>query len=243
MSKSKSEKSAKAKIHVFIVDDHQMLRQGIKAMINLEADMVVSGEAASTFEALKQIESKPPGEMPDVALVDLSLKDSSGLDLIKDLQIRCPELRVIVLSMQDESFYAERVLHAGAKGFINKELSTAKIIEGIRLVMTGKLCISDRVAERIISKSMNNPVRRTMPSPEALSDRELEVLELIGHGFASGEIAEKLHLSVKTIESHREHIKQKLELRNAPQLVKYAFHWVHHKQPLGMGEPAASNSL
>jgi DNA-binding NarL/FixJ family response regulator len=226
MTNIKSAKKEKNKIRVFIVDDHVMLRQGLKTSINGQLDMVACGEADSRDTALQGIEH----ENPDVALVDLSLKNSNGLELIKDLRIRCPNVRLLVLSMHNESFYAERVLRAGAMGYITKDEAADRLIGGIRHVYAGKPWLSESVSDRIITKSMGGIPRQEAASPDCLSDRELEVLEYIGKGFASGEIAEKLKLSVKTIESHREHIKEKLDLKNAPQLVKYAFHWVHNQK-------------
>jgi DNA-binding NarL/FixJ family response regulator len=215
-----------AKIRVLVVDDHPMMRQGFKATINAEADMMVCGEADSSATALEKVAALKP----DLATVDLNLKNSNGLELLKDLQVRYPDLRVLVVSMYDEAFYAERVLRAGARGYLTKEAGTDRLVQGIREVMLGKPCVSDSVATRIISRSMGGPARQVLHSPSSLSDRELQVLEYIGSGFASGEIAEKLHLSVKTIESHRENIKQKLKVTSGAQLVKYAFHWVQSKE-------------
>ena len=219
---------AKGKTRVFIVDDHPMLRLGIKAVINQEPDMVVCGEAGSAQAALPSIEQL----QPEVVLVDLSLVDSSGLDLLKDLKIRCPQALTLVLSMHDESFYAERVIKAGAMGFIAKEEGTERVVAGIRKILTGQPYFSERATAQILGRSVNRPGRWPTASPDSLSDRELQVLELIGSGHASGEVAQKLHLSVKTIETHREHIKQKLGLATGFQLVKYAIVWKHHNSRL-----------
>ncbi len=214
-----------SKAGVFIVDDHPMLREGIKAVINQQPDMVVCGEAGGVAEALKQIESAQPG----LILVDLSLKDGNGLDLLKDLHIRWPRIPTLVLSMHDEMFYAERVLYAGARGFVAKEEGSERVVEAIRQVLAGQPYLSPRVTSKILRKNIGGAVRNEEPSPECLSDRELQVLELIGNGYASGEIAEKLHLSVKTIETHRENMKQKLKLGTGSQLVKYAVQWMRHR--------------
>lgn len=219
------------KIRVFIVDDHPMLREGLKAVINQQPDMVACGEAATSAEALSRIDRCQPG----ILLVDLSLKDSNGLDLLKDLQIRWPNTPALVLSMHDEMFYAERALHAGARGFVAKEQGTERVIEAIRQVVRGEPYLSPSVTAKILSKTIHGSSRNHDASPESLSDRELQVLELIGSGYASGEIAEKLHLSVKTIESHRENIKQKLQLTSGSQLVKYAFSWMQHRALPGPG--------
>ena len=224
------------KIHVFLVDDHLIFRQGIKLVLEMEGDMVVCGEADGAAMALAKIESLEV----DLALVDLQLRNSNGLELIKDLQIRYPKLPILVLSMHDEGFYAERALRAGARGYINKEGGRDDLIKGIRYVMAGNRFVSESVAATLIGKSMSGRVRSDGSTPEDLSDRELQIFELIGGGFSSGEIAAKLHLSVKTVDSHREHIKRKLDLRNGAQLAKQAFHWVHHARWEPSTEPSSS---
>ncbi len=163
---------------------------------------------------------------PDVAIVDLSLKGSSGLELIKQLRAQALKLKLLVFTMRDEGIYAERALRAGADGYITKEEGTEKAIEAIRLLMQGKRYLSDKVAERMMDTLVGNS-SGAEGAVDSLSDRELEVLELIGNGLGSREIAEKLHLSIKTIESHREHIKTKLGLARATELVSYAFNWFH----------------
>ena len=212
----------KKQTSVLLVDDHPIVRQGIKMLVAREADMVVSGEAESAAEALGVIEKTHP----DVAVVDLSLKESSGLELIKDIRIRYPKLLVLVLSMRDESFYAERVLRAGARGYITKEEGTEKVIEGIRRIIAGDIYLSDKLASKMIGKLVGGGTTAGAPLTQALTDRELEVFELIGSGLTTREIAEKLHLSPKTIESHREHIKEKLNIDTAAELLKHAIHWV-----------------
>lgn len=226
MARTTNRKLDGEKTRVLIVDDHMMLRQGIKAVLETEPDLMACGEADSRISALEAMESTHP----DLALVDLNLKNSNGLELIKDLQIRSPGLKVLVISAYDESFYAERVLRAGAHGYLTKEEGMNRLLEAIRLVLAGKPCLSENVAASIIRKSMGGTPQPSNPSHESLSDRELEILELLGSGFVSREIAKSLNLSIKTVESHREHIKQKLGLRNAAQLVKYAFHWIQCKK-------------
>ena len=161
-----------------------------------------------------------------MAIVDLSLKGSNGLELIKQLRSQSLKLKLLVFSMRDEGIYAERALRAGADGYITKEEGTEKVIEAIRLLMQGKRYLSDKVAEKMMDTLMGNS-SGAEGAVESLGDRELEVLELIGAGLGSREIAEKLHLSIKTIESHREHMKTKLGLTRAPELVSYAFNWFH----------------
>lgn len=162
---------------------------------------------------------------PDVAVVDLSLKSSTGLDLIKQLCNSSPKVRILVFSMRDESIYAERALRAGAAGYITKEEGAEKAIEGIRLLMSGKPCLSDRLTIRMIER-MTGSGTQAKQSIDALTDRELEVLQFIGEGVATKDIAKRLNLSGKTIESHREHIKEKLGLKSATELVSYAHNWV-----------------
>lgn len=207
---------------VFIVDDHPVVRQGVGMLVDQQNDMEVCGDAESGPEALKKI-----GELaPDLAVVDLSLKDSSGMELIKDLQVQHPEIRILVLSMHDETFFAERVLRAGARGYITKAESTLKVVDGIRAVMKGEVYLSDGMSSKMISKLVSGYGQPDKPSVDALTDRELEVFELLGNGYGTREIAEKLHRSVKTIETHRERIKEKLQIDSATDLIKHAVQWV-----------------
>lgn len=209
-------------IRVLLVDDHPIVRQGVKMMITQEPDMVVCGEAESAGEALAVMVENAPR----VAVVDLTLKDSSGLELIKDAKIRCPEVAVLVLSMRDEAFYAHRALRAGARGYITKEEGSDRIIEGIRAVVDGRVYLSDKLAAKMIGTYVVGMPDTDAPLEHTLSDRELEVFELIGSGLTTRDIAGKLHRSVKTIESHREHIKDKLGLQNANELLQRAVRWV-----------------
>ncbi|MBI5387787.1 MAG: response regulator transcription factor [Verrucomicrobia bacterium] len=225
-SKPAKKTSPPGKLRVFIADDHPLMRLALRTVINQQPDLAVCGEADTAHGAIQGIER----QRPDVALVDLSLKDGDGLDLLKDLRIRCPDTKSLVLSMHDEAFYAERVLRAGALGFVSKNEASQRVVEGIRQVAGGKLFLSEKSKARLITKTLPNSQRREHLSPDSLSDREIEVLDYVGRGFASGEIAEALGLSVKTVETHRGHIKEKLGLRDAPQLVKYAFHWVQSRR-------------
>lgn len=208
-------------IRVLLVDDHPIVRQGVRMMITQEADMSVCGEAESAEEAMAtMIETDP-----DVAIVDLALRGSSGLELIKDAKIRCPEVVILVLSMRDEAFYAYRVLRAGARGYITKEEGSDRIIEGVRAVFDGGIYLSEGLASKMIGAYVIGTADSEAPLEESLSDRELEVFELIGSGLTTRQIALKLHRSVKTIESHREHIKAKLGLSNANELLTHAVQW------------------
>jgi len=213
---------ARSRVRVFLVDDHPIVRRGFQLLLSLEPDLMVCGEADNGPAALQKILALKP----DVAIVDLSLKGSNGLELIKQLRAQSLKLKLLVFSMRDEGIYAERAMRAGADGYITKEEGTEKAIQAIRLLMQGKRYLSDKVAERMMDTLVGNN-SGAEGAVESLSDRELEVLELIGAGLGSREIAEKLHLSIKTIESHREHMKTKLGLTRAPELVSYAFNWCH----------------
>ena len=213
------------KHRVLLVDDHPLLRRGLAQLINQEMDLRVVGEAEDVATALKLVDE----QQPEVAVVDLSLKDSSGIDLIKDIKIRAPKVLVLVLSMHDENFYAERALRAGARGYVTKGENSTKVVEGIRELLNGKLFISKAVSTRMLSRFVGRgDAPRT--GVDDLSDREFEVLTMIGGGMQSREIAEKLHLSVKTIDAHRENLKRKLGLSDAGELLKYAIKWVQSGQ-------------
>lgn len=209
-------------IRVIIVDDHPIVRRGLVQMIQQEPDLIVCAEAEGAnvaFTAIKQ-------HLPDVAIVDLTLKDIGGLELIKQLQNTFPDLPVLVLSMHDETLYAERALRAGAKGYIMKQEGADKLITAIRTVLGGDIFLSDKMASRLLGRLVGGRGGDTGSTLDRLSDRELEVFELIGRGLGTRNIAERLCVSIKTIESHREHIKQKLQLKNATELVQHATQWV-----------------
>ena len=214
--------AAASKCRVFLVDDHPIVRRGFHLLLGMEPDLMVCGEADSGPAALQKILTLKP----DVAIVDLSLKGSSGLELIKQLRAQSLKLKLLVFTMRDEGIYAERALRAGADGYLTKEEGAEKAVEAIRLLMQGKRYVSEKLAEKMMEKLVGN-TSGAETAVESLSDRELEVLELIGNGLGSRQIAEKLHLSIKTIESHREHIKTKLGLGRAAELVSYAFNWFH----------------
>lgn len=214
------------KIKVFVVDDHAVLRRGLAQLIEADGGMVLCGEAAAAPEALEKMEKA----LPDVAVVDISLRDSSGIELIKDIKIRWPETAVLVLSMHDESFYAERVLRAGAMGYVTKGEASEKVIEGIRRILRGEVYVSDKVAAKMIGKFVKGAPGSKDFSMDALSDRELEVFELLGQGLATRQIAQRLHLSVKTIDTHRENIKRKLNIANASELLQRAIQWVRYER-------------
>lgn len=211
-----------SKIRVFLVDDHPIVRRGLQLLLGLERDLMVCGEADNGPAAFERIMALKP----DVAIIDLSLKSSSGLELIKQLRVQSTDIKLLVFTMRAEGIYAERALRAGANGYIMKEEGTERAIEGIRLLMQGKPCISQAVTDAMMTR-LTGSASHTKASFESLSDRELEVLELVGNGLGSRQIAQKLHISIKTIESHREHIKIKLGLKSASELVNYAYNWAH----------------
>jgi len=209
---------------VFLVDDHPIVREGIGRLIEKEADLMVCGEAEDAPEALERIGQA----RPDVVIVDLSLKGSSGLDLIQDIKIRWPEMVMLVLSMYDEQFYAERVLRAGAMGYIMKQEAPRRVISAIRRVMDGQVYVSEKVANKML-ENMRGPGTNQAPlsSPlDRLSDREMQVFHMLGEGFTHQIIADRLHLSVKTVESHIERIKDKLGIRKGRELLMRAVEWV-----------------
>jgi len=216
--------STPTKAKVLVIDDHPIIRMGLMELIDREPDMISCGQASDAAEALEAIEHL----QPDVAIVDLKLKDSSGLELIKDIRVRFPTLLMLVLSMSDESLYAERVLHAGARGYVMKEIAADDVIDAIRRVLAGEVYLSKRMSAKLLSKMVGG--RNVPASPlETLSDRELQVFELIGQGQGTRNIAETLCLSIKTIETYRAHIKEKLHLANAAELVQRAVQWVQSK--------------
>ncbi|HRI88089.1 MAG TPA: response regulator transcription factor [Candidatus Hydrogenedentes bacterium] len=208
---------------VLLVDDHPIIRQGLAELINREADMTVCAQAESGAAAIDLTEES----QPDLALVDISLDDMNGLVLIKSLKSRQRNLRVLVLSMHDETLYAERALRAGAHGYIMKREAPTRVITGIRRVLSGEVYLSDELSARIMRKFANGSDGADESPVARLSDRELEVYNHIGQGLKTSQIASKLNLSVKTIETYREHIKEKLSLNDATELVQSAIKWVH----------------
>jgi len=213
-------KNTQSRVRVFLVDDHPIVRRGFQLLISLEPDLSVCGEADNGPAALEKMVALKP----DVAVVDLALKSSGGLELIKQVRPHLPDMKILVFTMRAESLYAERALRAGANGYITKEEGAEKAIEAIRLLVQGKPYFSPQLAGFMMAR-LSGKTRDRVPS-ESLSDRELEIMEMIGNGLGSREIADRLHISIKTIESHREHIKAKLGLKRASELVNYAFNWV-----------------
>lgn len=211
-----------AKTKILIVDDHAVLRRGMRRLIAEEPDLAVCGEASDGPEALKLLSS----EEPDAAIVDLGLEGMGGLDLIKNMKYRRPGLLVLVVSMFEESAYAERALRAGARGYVMKKESAEKIVTALRRVLSGKVYLSERMSDRMLGRLAEGKPLEPGSPVDKLSDRELEIFRRIGQGHKTSEIADELSLSVKTVETYREQIKQKLLLENASELIRYAIEWV-----------------
>jgi DNA-binding NarL/FixJ family response regulator len=207
------------KNRVLVVDDHPIVRQGMALLINREPDLEVCGEAEEAGAAMDAIERL----RPDIVIVDLSLNGPDGMDLIKAIRGRS-SVPVLVLSMHDELTYADRVLRAGANGYIMKQEATARVLTAMRKILSGDVYLSDRASNRVVQQFVRGSVRDKSPIA-GLSDRELEVFRLIGEGHTTRQIAEELHLSVKTVESYQAHIKEKLSLRSARELVQHAILW------------------
>jgi len=211
---------------VLVVDDHPVVRQGLRLLIDHEPDLEVCAEAETAADALQAVAAHGP----DVAIVDLSLKGASGLGLIKDLRVRHADLPVLVLSMSDEGVYAERALRAGARGYLMKEAATDEVLTALRRVLDGGVYLSDAMASRLLAQFVRGVPSDGGSAVDRLSDRELEVFGLIGHGLGTSEIARRLHLSPKTIETYRAHIKRKLNLADATELLQHAICYVRDSE-------------
>ena len=209
---------------VFVVDDHPVVRWGYISLINLEPDLEVCGEADTAFEALDKI----PEANPDLAIVDISLEGMNGIELTKQLQALHPDLPVLIVSMHDEVLYGDRALRAGARGYIMKREVRTKIVKAIRRLLRGGTYLSDQMSARLLNQYQGGRFDERSPL-ERLSDRELEVFELYGRGYSTREIAEALFISRKTVESHRNRIKDKLGLESTSQFVQHAVQWVQRQ--------------
>jgi DNA-binding NarL/FixJ family response regulator len=210
-----------SKYKVLIVDDHPIVRHGLGELIARQPDLEICGEAADTSEALRQVEAA----RPDVAVIDISLNGESGIDLIEQIQALYPEVKMLVSSMHDEKTYAGRALRAGALGYINKRESIRKVIDAVRQVLRGEIYLSPQMASQLLHRAAIGKPLDQDPI-ETLSNRELEVFEMIGQGMNTQQIARKLSLSPRTVETHRKKIKTKLNVQNSAQLSRSAFQWV-----------------
>ena len=210
------------KKRIFIVDDHPIVREGLITIINHEKDFEVCGEADEAREAFQAISELKP----DVAIVDITLKNSDGIELTKHLKARYPTLSVIVLSIHDEFTYAERALHAGAQAYLMKEVVSENIVTAIRTVLSGEIYVSNTMGKKMLRKLAAGKADMISAPMDSLSDRELEIFRLIGQGYRPSKIAKSMHLSVKTVETYRARIKEKLNLADADELLRYAIQWV-----------------
>ncbi len=222
---------------ILIVDDHPLVRDCLKMLIETEADLKVCGEAADRAGALELVKSA----RPELVLLDLTLHDSHGLDLLKEIHAQHPELAVLIVSMHDESLYAERALRAGARGYINKQEASHKVLQAIRTVLAGKIYLSESQFGAMTAKVAGRSRTRLTLGVDSLTDRELRVFELLGQGLSTRHISDQLRLDMRTIETYRARIKQKLQLHNATQLLQHAIRWVESG---GVRErPSASHRL
>ena len=209
------------KYRVLLVDDHPIVRQGLALLIEREVDLSVCGEADGAHTAFHAIETL----QPDIVLLDISLNGPDGLEVLKEIRVKTGSLPVLILSMHDESIYAERAMRAGANGYIMKQEATEKVLIAIRRILQGDVYLSDRLTTTMLQQYVRGGAHTKSSPLLNLTDRELEVFRLIGEGHGTRQIADELHLSVKTIESYQAHIKEKLALRNAPELVQHAIEW------------------
>jgi DNA-binding NarL/FixJ family response regulator len=214
-------KNKPAKRRVLVVDDHPMTRDGLAHLINGEVDMVVAWQSETACQALKIIVD----EKPDLVLMDITLPDKNGIDLIKDMKAIHPDIAVLVISMHDESLYAERALRAGARGYITKQEGGARLMVAIRQVLSGQMYVSEKTSSRILEIFSGKQSCRSSSLVGQLTDREFEIFQLIGQGLSAHEIGERIMISAKTVETHRVNIKAKLGLATAAELIAYAARW------------------
>lgn len=212
------------KSRILIVDDHWLVREGLIRLLTRENDLEVCGEAAGPEEALQKAEQLKP----DLAIVDITLAEGNGLELTKQLHRLFPKLKILILSMHKESLHADRAMRAGAKGYIMKREGKEKLLEAIRAILNGHIYLSKEVSEQMLSR-LSDASYDTEKGLNCLSDREFEIFRLIGEGYGTRQIAEALHISIKTAESHRERIREKLNLNSTFELVQQAIHWLHHE--------------
>ncbi len=206
---------------IFIVDDHPLLRQGLALLINQQNDLEVCGEAQEAHAVMPALSN----HQPDILIVDISLNGPDGLELLKQIRLAYPDLPVLILSMHDEAIYAERALRARANGYIMKQEATEKVLVAVHRILSGEVYLSDRMANKMLQQYIGGTPSSIHSRISALSDRELEVFCLIGEGHGTREIADELHLSVKTVETYQAHIKEKLLLRSGRELIQHAIQW------------------
>ena len=219
--------ASRRKIRVLVVDDHPIVRQGLSQLINQEPDLMVCGQAEDARTALYAIDPS----QPDILIVDVSLDGPDGIELLKTIRAKDARLPVLILSMHDESLYAERALRAGANGYIMKQEATERVLVAIRQILGGEVYVSERMAKKMVQQFIGGSGVSQRSFIDQLTDRELEVFRLIGQGHGTRQIAEELHLSVKTVESYYAHIKEKLFLKNGRELVQHAVQWIESGNP------------
>ena len=213
------------KLKVLLVDDHPITRQGMKALVNQQPNLEVCGEADNAAYAIELV-----GKLqPDLAIVDIALKTTNGIELTKNIKVQAPNLPVLIVSMHDEGLYAERALRAGAMGYLMKQEAGEKIILAIQRLLQGEIYLSDKIKEKMLHRFVNKKGDGMVFSIDTLSDREMEVFQLIGNGYSTRQIAQKLNLSSKTIDSYREHLKLKLNLESGAELVRHAIQWARNE--------------
>jgi DNA-binding NarL/FixJ family response regulator len=221
MKTTGSQRSGRARRSILILDDHPITRYGLSQLINHERDLVVCGEAEGVPQALAAIRSA----RPDLVLADITMPGKSGLEFIKDMQTQHPGVPVLVMSMHDESLYAERVLRAGGRGYIMKNEGGERLLEAIRQVLQGHVYVSKQMSAALLDVLARRHSSTREAAPSVLSDREFEVFQLMGQGLSAQQIAQRLNLSIKTVGTHRQHIKQKLNARTGPELIRLAVRW------------------
>jgi DNA-binding NarL/FixJ family response regulator len=214
---------------ILLIDDHPIMRHGLAQLLGAEDGLIICGQAGSARDGLAAAHQLKP----DLVIIDLTLPDKHGLEVLKDLQVQHPGLRCLVLSMHDEDLYAERALRAGARGYIMKEAAADHLVTAVRKILSGGLYLSETVASKMIEQLSGVRGKTGATGIENLTDRELEVLALIGEGVATKNIADRLSISARTVEAHRAHIKEKLDFSDGAALVKYAVQWVEGKSNSG----------
>lgn len=207
---------------IFLIDDHSLLRDGLIHLLERQDDFRICGQAGTGAEALDQI----PNLEPDLVLLDMSLPDKNGLELIKELRAICPRARILVLSMHDETLYAERVIRAGARGYLMKEADAPTLIEAMRRVLAGGMALSPEASSHILGALSGQPGERPRTRMQSLTDREFEIFELIGKGGDTHAIGRQLGISPRTVDAHRAHLRKKLGLPDSTALTRYAVRWV-----------------
>lgn len=214
-----------ARKKILLVDDHPITRQGLKAVIDQQPDLMVCGEADTAPQAIELFQKLAP----DLAIIDIGLKTTNGIELTKNLKVLAPTVPVLVLSMHDENLYAERAVRAGAMGYLMKQEAGEKVVAAVRRLLQGEMFLSEKIKERMLHRFVNKRGDGPAFAIDALSDREMEVFQLIGNGYSTRQIAQKLNLSSKTIDSYREHLKLKLNLESGAELVRYAIQWARNE--------------